>query len=162
MGRPYNDKGRETPVADAATLVEIAWLGPGTAAVQFRRKGAESVCRMLGGDLTLVDEIQRRHTQLAGTTEEEFLLADVQRSPQQVTWHKRTLKDDDEVYTARKQQILKQLKHECQHRAYDDQATCTGIHEHFGHVVSRQCITNNHAIAADHQAQRHCAPGQHD
>ncbi|DBB11557.1 TPA: hypothetical protein ACH3X3_006953 [Trebouxia sp. C0006] len=30
---------------------------------------------MLSGDLTLVDEIQRRHTQVAGTAEEEFLLA---------------------------------------------------------------------------------------
>ncbi len=28
-----NGKGRETPVADAATLVEIAWLCPGKAAV---------------------------------------------------------------------------------------------------------------------------------
>lgn len=56
-----NGKGRETPVADAATLVEIAWLCPGKAAVQFRRKGAETVCRMLGGDLTLVDEIQHKH-----------------------------------------------------------------------------------------------------
>ena len=107
-----NGKGRETPVADAAILVEIAWLCPGKAAVQFRRKGAESVCRMLGGDLTLVDEIQRRHTQVAGTAEEEFLLADVQGSPQQAISHKRTLEDDDEVYTAKKQQILKQLKQE--------------------------------------------------
>ena len=73
-----NGKGRETPVADAATLVEIAWLCPGKAAVQFRRKGAETVCRMLGGDLTLVDEIQRRHAQVAGTAEQEFLLADTQ------------------------------------------------------------------------------------
>ena len=56
-----NGKGRETPVADAATLVEIARLCPSKAAVQFRRKGAETVCRMLGGDLTLVDEIQHKH-----------------------------------------------------------------------------------------------------
>ena len=105
-----NGKGRETPVADAATLVEIAWLCPGKAAVTFRRKGAESVCRMLGGDLTLVDEIQRRHTQVAGTAEEEFLLADVQGSSQQVISHKRTLEDDDEVYAAKKQQMLKQVK----------------------------------------------------
>ena len=69
-----NGKGRPTPVADAATLVEIAWLCPGKAAVQFRRKGAESVCRMLGGDMTLVDEIQHRHEQIAGTAQEEFLL----------------------------------------------------------------------------------------
>ena len=107
-----NGKGRETPVADAATMVEIAWLCPGKAAVTFRRKGAESVCRMLGGDLTLVDEIQRRHTQVAGTAEEEFLLADVQGSSQQVISHKRTLKDDDEVYAAKKQQMLKQIKQE--------------------------------------------------
>ena len=79
-----NGKGRETPVADAATLVEIAWLCPGKAAVQFRRKGAESVCRMLGGDLTLVDEIQRRHAQVAGTAEQEFLLADTQGNSTQV------------------------------------------------------------------------------
>ncbi len=32
-----NNKGRSTPVADAATLVEIAWLCPGKAAVDFRR-----------------------------------------------------------------------------------------------------------------------------
>ena len=70
-----NGKGRETPVADAATLVEIAWLCPSRAATDFRRKGAETVCSMLGGDLSLVDDIQRRHAQVAGTAEEEFLLA---------------------------------------------------------------------------------------
>ena len=79
-----NGKGRETPVADAATLMEIAWLCPGKAAVQFRRKGAESVCRMLGGDLTLVDEIQRRHAQVAATAEQELLLADTQGNGTQV------------------------------------------------------------------------------
>ena len=68
-------KGRGTLVADAATLVEITWLCPGRAAREFRRKGAETVCRMLGGDHSLVDDIQCRHTQVAGTAEEEFLLA---------------------------------------------------------------------------------------
>lgn len=48
MQLKINGKGRKTPVADAATLVEIAWLLPGKAAGVFRRKGAESVCRMLG------------------------------------------------------------------------------------------------------------------
>ena len=75
-------KGRATPVADAATLVEIAWLCPGHAAAAFRRKGAESVCRMLGGDLSLVDEIQRRHAQVAGTAEESFLLTSTQGATQ--------------------------------------------------------------------------------
>ena len=80
-----NGKGRATPVADAATLVEIAWLLPGKKAVSFRRKGAETVCRMLGGDLTLVDEIQRRHAQVAGTAEQEFLLANTQGNGNQMT-----------------------------------------------------------------------------
>ncbi len=38
-----NGKGNETPVADAATLVEIAWLLPGKKAAAFKRKGADSV-----------------------------------------------------------------------------------------------------------------------
>ena len=80
-----NGKGNITPVADAATLVEIAWLLPGKKAASFRRRGAETVCRMLGGDLTLVDEIQRRHAQVAGTAEQEFLLADSQGNSNQVT-----------------------------------------------------------------------------
>ena len=106
-----NGKGKQTPVADAATLVEVAWLCPGKAAVQFRRKGAESVCRMLGGDLALVDEIQRRHAQVAGTAEEDFLLAQ-DGSTQQVVSHKRCLDDDDEVYAAKKQQVLRQIRQE--------------------------------------------------
>ena len=85
MKLKINGKGRETPVADAATLVETAWLCPGKAAVNFRRKGAETVCRMLGGDLTLVNEIQRRHAQVAGIAEQEFLLADAQGSGSHVT-----------------------------------------------------------------------------
>ena len=70
-----NGKGKSTPVADAATLVEIAWHCPGEVAQKFKRNSAEKVCRLLGGNLTLVDEIQRRHAQIAGTAEEEFLLA---------------------------------------------------------------------------------------
>ena len=79
-----NGKGKGTPVADAATLVEIAWLLPGKKAVSFRRKGAETVCRMLG-DLSLVEEVQRRHAQVAGTAEQEFLLADSQDNGNQVS-----------------------------------------------------------------------------
>ena len=71
-------------VADAATLVEIAWLCPGKVATAFRRKGAESVCHMLGGDLSLVDEIQCRHAQVASTAEEEFVLAGNQGNRNQV------------------------------------------------------------------------------
>ena len=97
-------------MADAATLVETAWLCPGKKAASFKRKEAETVCRMLGGDLTLVDEIQRRHAQVSGTAEEEFALAKAPSSSgQQAVSYKRCLDDDDEVYAARKQQILGQI-----------------------------------------------------
>lgn len=79
-----NSQGRVTPVADAATLVEIAWLLHGKKAASFKRTGAETVCRMLGGDLMLVDEVQRKHTQVAGTAKEEFLLAGHQGNGNQV------------------------------------------------------------------------------
>lgn len=66
---------RFTPVADTSTLVEIAWLCPGKAAKEFRRKGAVTLCRALGGDLTLVDEIEARHRTIAGTDEQRTILA---------------------------------------------------------------------------------------
>ena len=44
-----------------------------------------------------------------GTAEEEFLLARTQGNTQQAATHKRTLEDDEEVYAARKQQILGQI-----------------------------------------------------
>lgn len=75
-------KGKKTPMADAATLAEIAWLCPGTAATDLRCKGAETVCRIPSGDLTLVDEIQHRQAQVAGNAEEELLLAGKVTLPQ--------------------------------------------------------------------------------
>lgn len=65
---------RPTPVAPLPVLVEIAWLCPGRAAKEFRRKGAETICRALAGDLSLVDEIERRHSQVAGTETQAQLL----------------------------------------------------------------------------------------
>jgi hypothetical protein len=75
-----NDSGRETPVADAATLIEIAFLLPGNKAREFCRAGAEKVQRVLGGDLTLIDEIERRHEQVSGTAQEAFLLGSTSTS----------------------------------------------------------------------------------
>lgn len=60
----------------------------------------------------MVDEIQRRHAQVAGIAEQQFSLADAQNDRQQtVVPHKRTLDSDDEVY-AKKLQILRQIKQE--------------------------------------------------
>ena len=73
-----NGKGNETPVADAKTLIEIVWLLPGKKAHAFRRQSSEKVCRLLGGDLSLVSEIEARHATLQSTEEgratQEFLL----------------------------------------------------------------------------------------
>lgn len=59
-------------MADAAARVELVWLLPRKKAVSFMRKGAESVCCMLDGGLTLMDKIQRRHAQEAGTAEQFY------------------------------------------------------------------------------------------
>ena len=48
---------RETPVAEARTIVEIIMVLPGRAAAQVRRAAASVVVRYLGGDMSLVEEI---------------------------------------------------------------------------------------------------------
>ena len=58
-----NGKGRLTPCADAATCIEIVWALPGKAAKLFRRQSAHYLCRILGGDLTLANEIERRYVE---------------------------------------------------------------------------------------------------
>ncbi len=47
-----NRKPPVTPVADAKTIVEIIWLLPAIAAREFRRQSAETICRVLGGDVS--------------------------------------------------------------------------------------------------------------
>jgi hypothetical protein len=55
-----NGKGRETPVADAKTLIQIIWALGGKKAREFRIKCAEYICRVLGGDPSLVREMEIR------------------------------------------------------------------------------------------------------
>ena len=55
-----NGKGKPTPVADAKTLMEIVWLLPGKKAKEFRRSCAQYICRVLGGDPSLVREMEMR------------------------------------------------------------------------------------------------------
>ena len=73
-----NGKGKFTPVADAKTLIEIVWLLPGKKAREFRSQSSEKIVRLLGGDLSLVSEIEARHATLQSTDEgratQEFLL----------------------------------------------------------------------------------------
>ncbi len=46
---------------------------PGKMARDFRRTAAVTLCRLLRGDLTLVDEIQQRHSDVQGTDLDRFL-----------------------------------------------------------------------------------------
>lgn len=64
-----NGKGRETPVSDAKTIVEIIWLLPAGAAREFRRQSAETITRVLGGDVSLCEEIEQRCARLQSTDE---------------------------------------------------------------------------------------------
>jgi hypothetical protein len=66
---------RPTPVAYLNALMEIAWLCPGRHAKEFRRTGAVTLCRALGGDLSLVEEIRHKHGEVAHTEEQSALLA---------------------------------------------------------------------------------------
>ncbi|AAK14625.1 unnamed protein product [Ectocarpus sp. 4 AP-2014] len=64
-----NGHGNVTPVSDAKTIVEIIWLLPSGAAKEFRRQSAETICRVLGGDISLCGEIEQRCARLRSTEE---------------------------------------------------------------------------------------------
>ena len=66
-GHRINGKGKLTPVADVKTLVEIVFLLPDKTAREFRRQSAVKVCRLLGGDTTLVSEVEQRRAALEST-----------------------------------------------------------------------------------------------
>lgn len=67
-------KQKPTKAAHLATLIEIAWLCPGKHAKEFRRTGAVTLCRALGGDLSLIDEIRQRRIEVT-EGEQDALLA---------------------------------------------------------------------------------------
>ena len=48
---------KKTPVTDLRGAVELTFLLPGRHAARVRRQAAELLCRYLGGDIALVDEI---------------------------------------------------------------------------------------------------------
>ena len=50
---------RDTAITDVKGIVEIIMLLPGKHAARVRRQSAELLCRYLGGDLALVDEVCR-------------------------------------------------------------------------------------------------------
>jgi hypothetical protein len=62
-----NNKGRETPVADARTCVEIIWCLPGKAAKEFRRACAHYITRILTGDSSVIVDVQNQLDEINGT-----------------------------------------------------------------------------------------------
>jgi hypothetical protein len=68
-----NGSGNITPVAHCITLIEIAYILPGKRAAAFWRSSATMVCRMLGGDLTIIAEVERRHAHMEASSEGAFL-----------------------------------------------------------------------------------------
>ena len=48
---------RNTPVTCATGIIELVMLLPGRLASRVRRQASELLCRYLGGDISLVDEI---------------------------------------------------------------------------------------------------------
>jgi hypothetical protein len=70
-----NGQGRETPVADARTCVEIIWELPGKAAKEFRRTSAHYITRILGGDPSLIVEMEQRHATVS-PEQQDFMLGE--------------------------------------------------------------------------------------
>ena len=79
-----NGKGRSTPVSDVKTIIEIMWQIPG-AGRSFRRESAGVICRVLGGDVSLCDEIEARCEILQETPEgrsyQNFMAGGVDEEP---------------------------------------------------------------------------------
>lgn len=73
-----NKVGKDTPVADAPTLVEIIWALPGKSAREFRRQSAHYICRVLAGDVSLAVEIEERFKSTPTSTS-DFLMVNVER-----------------------------------------------------------------------------------
>lgn len=56
-----NGKDNITPVTDLKTILEMIWKLPGIASVRFRHKSAETMCRVMGGDLSLLRDIEQNN-----------------------------------------------------------------------------------------------------
>lgn len=74
-----NGKGKETWCANAATCVEVIWELPGKAAKEFRRQSAHYICRILGGDRTLIEEIETRFERTDEASQNFFVNSSTER-----------------------------------------------------------------------------------
>jgi hypothetical protein len=68
-----NGVGKITPVCDAQTMVQIIWELPGKTAKAFRRQCAHYIVRILGGDASLIEEMQDR-AEVVDVSQRDFFL----------------------------------------------------------------------------------------
>ena len=81
---------RETPGAKAAQVVEIIMALPGVKARQFRKNAAKVLVRYLGGDVTLLEEVQVNARREDGPS--QFFQAEVTRQHQPMQIEDREMK----------------------------------------------------------------------
>ena len=62
---------RQTPVADARTMVEIVMVLPGRTTAMYHKKEADIIVRYLGGDPNLVEEIAANHLRQGDLDEDD-------------------------------------------------------------------------------------------
>lgn len=74
-----NNKGKKTWCADASTCVEVIFELPGKAAKEFSRQSAHYICRILGGDRTLIEETETRFERTGDSLLQFFINSSTKR-----------------------------------------------------------------------------------
>ncbi|ACH46757.1 unknown [Feldmannia species virus] len=72
-----NGRGHVTPMSDVRTIVKLIWLLPGQASRELRRTAAESMCRIIGGDLRLQATINKNYLEWTSAPELEKVRQDL-------------------------------------------------------------------------------------
>ena len=75
-----NGVGQKMLCAPANTLIEIVWALKSSKTYAFRSQCAKTICRVLGGDLSLAEEIEKRHATISDN-ERSFFIAPVAPPP---------------------------------------------------------------------------------
>jgi hypothetical protein len=130
----FPGRGPPSPVACLKTIMEIAFLLPGRNAQEFRRVGATTLCRALGGDLGLIDEIRRQNLDIAGTLEQEAFLEGTGVSQEEAN-RSRALSDESiKLENARKAlEIYRELKAEA--NSEEDETVRAALLSRAAHVM---------------------------
>ena len=79
-----NGVGNKMLCAPANILIEIVWALKSSKTHEFRSQCAKTICRVLGGDTTLADEIERRHSAIS-TAEEGLFMVPAQQEKQVIS-----------------------------------------------------------------------------